>query len=67
VKHDGRYSVPTSVGKLHLDSHLILADGLVDKVQHNGPQEADLVLSRSFLWGWMKRELTGTKPNFEFE
>jgi hypothetical protein len=50
-----------------LDSHLILVDGLVDKVQHNGPQEADPVLSRSFLWGWMKKELTGTKPNFEFE
>jgi hypothetical protein len=47
-----------------LDCHLILADALVDKVQHNGLQEADLVLSRSFLWGWMKKELTTTKPNF---
>jgi hypothetical protein len=47
-----------------LDSHLILADALVDKVKHNGPQEADLVLSRSFLWEWMKMELTTTKPNF---
>jgi hypothetical protein len=64
VKYTGSYSLPRSVRKLHLDSHLILTDGSVDKVQHNGLQEADLVLSRTFLWGWMKKELTRTKPNF---